>query len=90
MLHISVENTNEETALKIRDFLISICGKEKVEFDIESRLTFIDVSNKYIGSYVHKTLSEDFKDIIVLEIYEIGKSENKLQIDINLINSYWG
>lgn len=90
MIHISIENTNEETALKIRDFLISICGKEKIEFNIKSYLTFIEVSDKNIGSYVHKTLDKDFKEKTVLEIYDIGNGKNKLQIDINLINSYWG
>lgn len=90
MLHITIKNQNSDTALKIRDFLLSFINNEEIDFKIYKTLTFIDTQSEKVGSMILKKLDpKAYKEYTALHLFE-KETRNSLDINISLIDCYWG
>lgn len=91
MLHITIKNQNSATALEIRDFLLTFMNKEEIDFKIYETLTFIDTQSEKVGSMILKKLDpKTYEEYTALHLFERGTRGNTLDINISLIDCYWG
>lgn len=85
---IQIENTYQEEALKIRDFVLSnISSPDNLDFEIKKILTFIEIYDKDIKSYIYY---DSFEEKHYLQIFKSGSAKEALKIEMKYIECYWG
>ena len=86
---IQIQNTKSDTAIAIRDYILSIIkNPDDLDFNVGRVLTFIETSHKSnIRSYIHYDYLDNTHYLHIFDSTTTGESKD---FPLSEIYTYWG